>query len=109
MSEQVPETVKFRVKIALDALNYVAKSLAAGRNADAQFGGNGRYEYECWWHIHDRQKRIDEALAIIQDFRIRAAAKGIDPEETITELGGVPCFEPSTAVDRWLGRETAHV
>jgi len=105
--EQVPERVKNAVKFALDRLHTIARSLAHGRACDAKFGGDGRYEYECWFHLMDRDRYIAESLATLQEFRIRAAAKGIDPEETIKELGGVPDFSPSPATDKWIASDKA--
>ena len=101
--EQVPERVKMAVKIALDQLATIARGLENGRRADAMFDGAGRYEWEVWTEgLHDKLKRIDASLATLQQFRINAAAKGIDPEVTIAELGGVPRYEPSDAIDRWM-------
>jgi hypothetical protein len=101
--EQVPDRVKMAVKIALDQLATIARGLENGRRADAMFDGCGRYEWEVWTEgLHDKLKRIDTSLATLQQFRINAAAKGIDPEVTIAELGGVPRYEPSDAIDRWM-------
>lgn len=100
---QVPERVKLAVKIALDQLRAIANTLQHARETDAMFDGAGRYEWEVWTYDGEaKQMRIYQALQTLQEFRLRASAKGIDAEAVIDELGGVPSYEPSKAIDRWM-------
>lgn len=101
--EQVPERVRMAVKIALDQLRSIAVGLENARRTDAMFSGDGRYEWEVWTHDGEaKQLRIYQALQTLQEFRLRASAKGIDAESVIDELGGIPNYEPTTAIDRWM-------
>ena len=42
------------MKIAVDALHKIADSLMHAREADRQFGDEGRYEWETWESISDQ-------------------------------------------------------
>lgn len=101
---EVPDRVKRTVNVALDSLRRIETALQQGRSCDEQFGGNGRYEWEVWTEIHDRDTRIESSLQTLQEFRTRAKALGIDPEGTITELGGLPNWKPSSAIKKWEAR-----
>jgi hypothetical protein len=98
---EVPDRIKRTVTIALDSLRKIESALRQGRSCDEQFGGDGRYEWEVWTQIYDRDTRIESSLEILKEFRARAKAIGLDPEVTITELGGVPNWKPSPAIEKW--------
>jgi hypothetical protein len=102
----IPAVVRTRVKIAVDALHKIADSLMHAREADRQFGDEGRYEWETWESISDRDKHIADSQATLATFRKHAIEKGIDPEALIHELGGIPDYEPSAKARAWGGQKS---
>ena len=101
--EEIPERVKARVKTALEQLHSIATTLGDARKADEKFGGEGRYEYEAWSNIPDREQRIRGAEELLALFRKIATGKGINPETLINELGGVPEYRLSRKAREWGG------
>ena len=106
-TETIPPSVLARVKSAIDSLNKIADALKNARQTDAQFHGEGRYEWETWQSIRDRDKQMADAEQTLAKFRQVAAEKGIDPEATISELGGIRDYHPTEAARTWGGNAPA--
>ena len=92
--KRVPGAIVAHVRRALAILADVAAGMADARAADAEFQGNGRYEADAY---ENQAKEREAAQAMLAKFRDRAAKLGIDPEETIRELGDEPFTSMSEA------------
>lgn len=81
--QEVPAAVKDRVKWALGQLRDVEFALAGVERAR----GRG---HTLALEIEDQQAKVDKARKVLDEFRALAKGNSIDPEATITELGGEP-------------------
>lgn len=90
MSQQdinaIPDVVKRRVKITLNALRDQADALHGVQLAR----GNG---YNLALELRDRTPNIHRGLLRLNEFRDIARQKGIDADGFIQSCGGVPDFE----------------
>ena len=90
MSQQdinaIPDVVKRRVKITLNALREQAAALHGVQRAR----GNG---YILTLELRDRAPKIRHNLQRLDEFRDLARENGVDADVFIQSCGGVPNFE----------------
>ncbi|MGF6604016.1 hypothetical protein P3T23_008771 [Paraburkholderia sp. GAS448] len=84
--EQIPESVQFYVKHALNVLREQEAALHGVQLAR----GNGHI---LALELQDREAKIKQAMDRLGEFRARAANNGVDAEAFIQTCGGVPDFE----------------
>lgn len=84
--QSVPPAVRHHVLFALNKLREQEQALAGVQRAR----GNG---HNLALELRDRQPKIDQAQAKLQEFRELAPKNGVDAEAYISGLGGEPDFE----------------
>lgn len=99
VTEQVPQHVRDGVKFALGRLAEIQEGVKRSASLEEQFGMAGRYQADA---LRNRQADIERAQATLAEFRKNAAAKGIDGDAVILELGGEPDLTPSPEAKVWL-------
>lgn len=96
---EIPNRVRRTVERALNELRSIQQSLENGREADRMFGPEGRYEADAYQNTRERREQWER---IIEEFRTRARAMGIDPEAVLAEMGGMPDLSISDSAQEWL-------
>lgn len=105
----VPVSVQNTVKRYLETLKDSADLLARGRSVDSRFGGGGRYEWELWSAIIDRDlPAMREALDGLRTFRELAPKNGVDADAFLASLGGVPSLAPSAKAIAFVTDDGRH-
>lgn len=92
----VPQSVQDKVKIALDRLHGIKKSVETAARA------GGRYEADAWKNLKMPQGYQEDPDGTIAKFRQLAQKNGIDADAAIEALGGIPDLKPSKAAQQWL-------
>ena len=101
----VPQGVRDALSRAIASLRDVANGLAAGRQGDRQFGGQGRYETDAMANLAGQR---EQAEAVVAKFRTAAGKMGVDADATLAELGGLPDLTPSAFAVAYGAAKVAH-